>query len=106
MSIEELDTPVVLLANPGFVRDAQSAASNKGMPVIRTLPLNVACESTVPEDINAGASEAIPSIIDALTKPLTDHEKSPKWSTEPPPRIAFKGIYEDVNRFFYPKFSR
>ena len=103
MSIEELDTPVVLLANPGFVRDAQSAASNKGMPAIRTLPLNVACESTVPEDINAGTSEAMPSIIDALTKPLTDHEKSPEWSTEPPPRIAFKGIYEDVNRFFYRK---
>ena len=103
MSIEELDTPVVLLANPGFVRDAQSAASNKGMPVIRTLPLNVACESTVLEDINAGTSEAMPDIIDALTRPLTDHEKSPEWSTDPPPRIAFKGHYEDVNRFFYRK---
>ncbi|MFC1838648.1 hypothetical protein ACFL1N_03630 [Thermodesulfobacteriota bacterium] len=101
MSIEELGTPVVLLANPGFVRDAQSAASNKGMPVLRTLPLNVACESTVKEDIDAGTAEAIPSIIEALTKPLTDHEKSPKWSTEQPPRIAFKGSYEDVNRFFY-----
>jgi hypothetical protein len=103
MSVEELDTPVVLLANPGFVRDAQSAASNKGMPVIRTLPLNVACESTVPEDINAGTSEALPAIIDALTRPLTDHEKSPDESTEPPSRIAFKGNYEDVNRFFYRK---
>jgi hypothetical protein len=103
MSIEELDTPVVLLANPGFVRDAQSAASNKGMPVIRTLPLNVACESTVPEDIDTGTKEAMPAIIDALTRPLTEHEKSPKWSTESPPRIAFKGGYEDVNRFFYRK---
>ncbi len=103
MSIEELDTPVVLLANPGFVRDAQSAASNKGMPVIRTLPLNVACESTVPEDIKTGTSEAMPGVIDALTRPLSDHEKSPDVSTEPPPRIAFKGNYEDVNRFFYRK---
>jgi len=101
MSIEELGTPVVLLANPGFVRDAQSASSNKGMPVLRTLPLNVACESTVPEDINAGTAEAIPSIVEALTGTLTDHERSPKWSTEPLPRIAFKGSYEDVNRFFY-----
>jgi hypothetical protein len=101
MSIEELGTPVVLLANPGFVRDAQSAASNKGMPAMRILPLNVACESTVPEDIEAGIAEAMPSIIEALTKPLTDHEKSPKWSTEKSPRIAFKGDYEQVNRFFY-----
>jgi len=101
MSIEELGTPVVLLANPGFVRDAQSAASNKGMPVIRILPLNVACESTVPEDIEAGTAEAMPSIIESLTKSLTDHEKSPKSSTEQPSRIAIKGDYEDVNRFFY-----
>jgi hypothetical protein len=101
MSIEELGTPVVLLANPGFVRDAQSAASNKGMPAIRILPLNVACESTVPEDIEAGTAEAMPGILESLTNPLTDHEKSPKWSTEKSPRIAFKGNYEDVNRFFY-----
>ncbi len=101
MSIEELGTPVVLLANPGFVRDAQSAASNKGMPSIRTLPLNVACESTVPEDIEAGVAKAMPEIVKSLTKPLTDFEKSPGTSTEKTPRIVFKGSYEDVNRFFY-----
>ena len=101
MSIEELGTPVVLLVNPGFIRDAQSASSNKGMPVIRILPLNVACESTVRTDIDAGTSEAMPGIVEALTKPLTDHEKAPKWVSENPPRIAFKGNYEDVNRFFY-----
>ena len=101
ISIEELGKPVVLLANPGFVRDAQSAASNKGMPVMRILPLNVACESTVPEDIEAGTAKVMPGILESLTNPLTDHEKSPKWSMEKSPRIAFKGNYEDVNRFFY-----
>ena len=101
MSIEELGKPVVLLVNPGFIRDAQSASSNKGMPVLRVLPLNVACESTVPEDINAGTKEAMPAIVEALTKPLTAHEKAPKWVVEPPPRVAFEGNYEDVNRFFY-----
>jgi hypothetical protein len=101
MSIEKLDTPVVLLVNPGFLRDAQSASSNKGMPVLRTLPLNIECESTVREDIDAGTTEAMPKIVEALTKPLSDHERAPKWSTEQPPRIAFKGNYQDVNRFFY-----
>jgi hypothetical protein len=101
MSIEELGTPVVLLANPGFVRDAQSAASNKGMPAIRILPLNVACESTVADDIEAGTAEAMPSIIEMLTKPLTSQEKSPEWPTEEQRRIAFKGNYEEVNRFYY-----
>ena len=77
MSIEGLGTPVVLLANPGFVRDAESAASNKGMPSIRILPLSVACESTVAADIEAGAAEAMPGILEMLTKPLTSQEKLP-----------------------------
>jgi len=93
----------VLLANPGFVRDAESAASNNGMPVLRILPLNVACESTVAEDIDTGTTEAIPSIEEALTKPLTEQESSPQWSSEIPPRIAFTGNYEGVNRFYYRK---
>ena len=91
----------MLLVNPGFLRDAQSASSNKGMPVLRRLPLNVECESTVPEDIDKGTAEAMPKIVEALTKPLTEHERAPKWVTKQPPRIAFKGNYEDVNRFFY-----
>jgi hypothetical protein len=93
----------VLLANPGFVQDAHSAASSKGVPGIRILPLNVACESTVAEDIEAGTAEAMPSIAEALTKPLTAEEKSPLQSTSAPPRIAFKGNYEKVNEFFYRK---
>jgi hypothetical protein len=101
MEIEGLETPVVLLANPGFVRDAESAASNNGMPVLRILPLNVACESTVAEDIDVGTTEALPRIEQALTKPLTEEESSPQWSTETPPRIAFEGNYDEVNQFYY-----
>jgi hypothetical protein len=61
----------------------------------------VACESTVAADIDAGTAEAMPRIVEALTKPLTAEEKSPKQSTTKPPEIAFKGSYEEVNRFFY-----
>ncbi len=63
----------------------------------------MACESTVAEDIEAGTAEAMPRIAEALTKPLTAEEKSPQPSTSAPPRIAFKGNYEEVNRFFYRK---
>ncbi len=93
----------MLLANPGFVKDAHSAASSKGVPGIRVLPLNVACESTVAEEIETGTAEAMPGIADALTRPLTEEEKSPRQSTTPPPRIAFKGNLEEINRFFYRK---
>ncbi len=61
----------------------------------------MACESTVAADIEAGTAEAMPSIVKALTNPLTSEEKSPKQSAAKPPRIAFKGNYEEVNRFYY-----
>jgi hypothetical protein len=91
----------VILANPGFVRDAHSASSSKGVPGIRVLPLNVPCESTVAADIEAGTAGAMQGILESLTSPLTAEEKSPKPSTEKPPKSVFKGNYEEVNRFFY-----
>jgi hypothetical protein len=91
----------VILANPGFVTDAHSAASSKGMPGVRVLPLNVPCESTVAADIEAGTAAAMPGIVEMLTKPLTAREKSPKPSTEKPPKFIFRGTYHEVNQFFY-----
>jgi hypothetical protein len=79
-----------------------SAASSKGMPVIRVVPEAIVSECTVVKDIKAAVKAVFNNVIDALTKPLTAEEKSPK-SREPenPPRIVFKGTLEEVNRFFY-----
>ena len=93
----------MLLANRGFVNDAHSAASGKGMPGIRVLGTSIACESTVAEDIESGIDEVFDDIITALTKPLTKEEKSPEAISRKEPRIAFKGSYQDVNQFFYRK---
>ena len=93
----------MLLANYGFVTDAHSASSGKGMPGIRVIGTTIACESTVESDIESGIDGALEEIIAALTKPLTEAESSPKPKTEPEPRIAFKGSYQDVNNFFYRK---
>jgi len=71
------------------------------MPGIRVLPLNVACESTVAADIEAGTAVAMQGIVELLTKPLTPQEKTPKPSAAKPQKIVFKGSYEEVNRFFY-----
>ena len=104
IAIEDFGTPVVLLANRGFVTDAHSAASGKGMPGIRVLGESIACESTVESDIESGVKAAIKDIVGALTRPLTAEEKSPKPpKAEKPPRIVFKGNYGEVNRFFYRK---
>ncbi|MBN1567750.1 MAG: hypothetical protein JXA73_07870 [Acidobacteria bacterium] len=93
----------MLLANKGFVSDAHSAASGKGMPGIRVVGTTVPCESTVRADIDAGVVGAMQEIIEGLTRPLAAEEKSPKPITSKPPRIAFKGNYEEVNRYFYGK---
>ena len=91
----------MLLAHPGFIPDARSASSSRGVPGIRIQSLNIPNESTVPADIEAGTTAAMPGIVEALTKPLTADEKSPKPRDVKPPRIAFRGDYEGVNRFFY-----
>jgi hypothetical protein len=101
--MEEHAKPVVLLANYGFVNDAHSAASGKRMPGVRVVGTTIACESTVEADIESGIAGALDDIIAALTKPLTQAESSPEMNTEPEPRIAFKGGYQDVNNFFYRK---
>jgi hypothetical protein len=103
MAIEDFGKPVVLLANHGFVTDAQSAASSRGMPGIRIVGESVACESTVLPDIEEGVAAAMKSVVDALTRPLTPEEKSPKQQTGKTPRVAFKGSLQDVNRFYYSK---
>jgi hypothetical protein len=73
------------------------------MPGIRVRPIHIANETTVAADIEAGASGAMPGIVAALTEPLTAGERSPKRDAAAPPRVAFAGDYEAVNRFFYRK---
>ena len=93
----------MLLANIGFVNDAHSAASSKGMPGIRIVGESVACESTVTSEIEVGIAAAIDDVIEALTRPLDPEEKSPKQQSGETPRIAFKGTLQEVNQFYYRK---
>ena len=63
--------------------------------------MNVANESTVKADIDAGTAAAMQGIVESLTTPLTAEEKSPKPKLVKPLRVAFNGSYEEVNRFYY-----
>ena len=100
--IEGKNRPTVTFVFEHFVNDAQSAASSKGMPVIRVVPETVVSESTVIEDIEASITAVADDMVNALTRPLTAEEKSPRpREPEKPARIVFKGSLEEVNRFFY-----
>ena len=100
--IEGKNRPTVTFVFEHFVNDALSAASSKGMPVIRVVPETIVSESTVIEDIEAAITAVADDMVDALTRPLTAEEKSPKpREPENLARIVFKGSLEEVNRFFY-----
>jgi len=84
------------------VTDGRSAASNKGMPLVRIVAETIPCECSLKEDVDAGIHLAMGQIIEALTKPLSAEEQSPKRKgKEKPSRIVFKGQLEELNRFFY-----
>ncbi len=100
--IEGKGKPVATYVFEHFVNDAMSAASSKGMPVVRIVPETIVSESTVVATIEAAVKAVFDNIVAVLTKPLTAEEKSPhSRELENPPRLIFKGTLEEVNRFFY-----
>lgn len=82
--------------------DGRSAASSKGMPGVRIVAETVPCECSLEEVAEAGIDEALPRILEALTKPLAPAEASPqRKESATPGRVAFKGELEEFNRYFY-----
>ena len=102
ITVEDRGKPTVSLVNEGFLSDAESASRAKGMPFLRYVPTGVPCESSIIDDIESGIDGVVDDIIDALTRPATQEEKSPgQQESKEPEKIIFKGSFEDVNRFFY-----
>jgi hypothetical protein len=100
--IEGKNKPTVTFVFEHFANDAMSAASSKGMPVVRIVPETIVSESTVVETIDAAITAVFDNMVASLTRPLTADEKSPKRrEPENPPRIVFKGSLAEVNQFFY-----
>ena len=100
--IEDKGKPTVTYIFEHFYNDSMSAASSKGMPVIRVVPEAIVSESTMREYIATEITTVFDDIISALTRPLTAEEKSPqRHEPENPPRLVFKGNLAEVNQFFY-----
>jgi hypothetical protein len=100
--IEAKGKPTATYVFEHFANDAMSAASSKGMPVVRIVMESVVSESTVMATIETAITKVFGNLVDVLTRPLTDEEKSPRQhEPQNPPRLIFKGNLEEVNRFFY-----
>ena len=102
MTVERLNKPVVEILAEGFEHDLMSAASSRGMPglryVIETIPGECIDLDLIRTKIT---DQVMDDIVAALTRPLTEQERSPKKETEDLPRLVFKGNLQEVNRFFY-----
>jgi hypothetical protein len=100
--IEGKGKPTATYVFEHFANDAVSAASSKGMPVVRIVPETIVSESTVMATIEAAIKAVFANVVAALTQPLTAEEKSPRRrEPENPPRLIFRGTLPEVNRFFY-----
>jgi hypothetical protein len=100
--MEEFNKPGVAMCNRGFMTDAKAAASGRGMPGVKIIATDIACECTVTEEIDAGVDAVLDEIIDAFTKPLSAEEKAPiPKQIEILPNLVFNGTLEEVNRFYY-----
>jgi hypothetical protein len=97
--MEERNKPAVALCDRGFLPDAASAASSRGMPGVRSL--GVIGSAPVEEEIRSQITAAMDDIVAALTRPLTQEEKHPGQQLEKSPGSVFKGSLKEVNRFFY-----
>jgi hypothetical protein len=100
--IEGKGKPAATYVFEHFINDAMSAASSKGMPVIRIVPETIVSECTVAATIEAAVTAVFDNAINVLIKPLTAEEKAPqRREPENPPRLIFRGTLQEVNRFFY-----
>jgi hypothetical protein len=104
--IEKLGKPTVILTGQAGVNMARSGVSAKGFPELRLLVVDLphigfGDSDSIQQMFIPGIAKVLDQIIDALTKPLTEKEKSPTGGAEEAPRIICKGGLEDVNRFFY-----
>lgn len=99
--------PAVPVTNQTYLVEENSAAIAKGMPGIRIVWDSLHSEELVdnmdsPEEVEAGIDPLLDNIIDSLTRPLTDEEKSPEpKKVEKPERLFFRGTLQEVNQFFY-----
>jgi hypothetical protein len=104
VAVEKLGKPAVMILNRYFVDDARSGASVKELPGLRIVPTPIPTDVRVDNAtaIQAGVSAVIDDLVSAMTRPLTEEEKSPTLKeAEKPARLTFKGNLKEVHRFFY-----
>ena len=96
---EKLGIPTVNIVYDSMLSIAKrrTLSATEAIPAMRIISIPV----TSQEAKNAQALVAVPKIVEALTKPLTEQEKfKGKFEVRKQPRIAFTGTLDEVQEFF------
>ena len=102
IAAEYLGIPSVIIAGPGFVDQAKYTALNNGVPVMRVAQYPGAFATHTAEQLIKNTREILwPQIVEALTRPISEEERSAGISGDKGDirDDAFFGTLDEVNRF-------
>ena len=103
IAAEYLGIPSVLIAAPGFMDQARYTALNNGVPVMRVALYPGAFATQTAEELVRNTREILwPQIVDALTEPISDKERSDGASGSKGDirDDAFFGTIDEINEYF------
>ena len=103
IAAEYLGIPSVMIAGPGFVDQAKYTALNNGVPVMRVAQYPGAFATHTADELIKNTREILwPQIVEALTKPISEEERSAGISGNKGDirDDAFFGTLDEVNEYF------
>lgn len=107
--IEKRGVPVVMLADKDFYNTSYRGANARFVSSLRIVTTPMHDLSFVPE-LNEGIVNTIVrpavtgsmnALINAMTAPLTEEERTPGKKDNSAAQMVFSGSYEEINRLFY-----
>lgn len=103
IAAEYVGIPSVIIAGPGFVDQAKYTALNNGIPVMRVAQYPGAFATHTAEELIKNTREILwPQIVQALTEPISEAERSEGISGKKGDirDDAFFGTVDEINAYF------
>ncbi len=103
IAAEYLGIPSVVIAGPGFAEQAKNTARNNGVAVMRVAQYPGAFATHSAEELKGNTREILwPQIVDALTRPISEEERSAGISSNAGDirDDAFFGTVDEINAYF------
>ncbi len=103
IAAEYLGIPSVIIAGPGFVDQAKYTALNNGVPVMRVALYPGAFATHTADELTKNTREILwPQIVEALTQPISEEERSAGISGNKGDirDDAFFGSLDEINAYF------